>query len=199
MDNHRHRLRDRQRQRARTETAGAVMASTQTPFADRHRTIIAQPMRPGKEDARHSKRSRMTVGLVALAAVMAAGCSSSTNSTAAHESSSQPCRRRLPPSAPALAAPAAAARSRGPPLVRALGEGRPRVDARYVEPRHPPPSRANNRPRASRHPRRLPQRCPWSTRRVTATRSPPSRQAPTRGSNLTDWSGDGSHALFSRQ
>ena len=87
-------------------------------------------------------------------------------------------------------------RSRGSDRRRAMGEGRPRLDARHVESGQQRICRAYNPIRTSRNPRRTPRRCISLTRKAIATRSPPSARRMSRAPELIDWSGDGSHALF---
>jgi len=76
----------------------------QQPNKGNKMTTMAHPQKVGKS----RKRSRITPGLVALAAVMLAGCSSSAGSTAVHSAPGSPATPT-----PATAAPAAPAAAHG--------------------------------------------------------------------------------------
>jgi TolB protein len=136
---------------------------------------------------------RVQVGVAVLAAVMAAGCSSSTNSTAAHESSSSPATSTAT-SAPALAAPAAAHGVEAPisdvPWAK-VGPGWTLATWNPVTPHRPGEQPAPGEPTPETAATTLYLVDPAGNRYPITTFSGEDARL-----DLTDWSGDGSHALF---
>jgi hypothetical protein len=150
---------------------------------------IAHP----RQTAKSRKRSRITAGLVALAAVMLAGCSSSAGSTAVH---SAPGSGATPaPTTAALAAPTATHGVEaaigdvpwskvGPGWMLALWNPvTPHMPGAQPLPDEPPPDAAATT---------LYLVDPAGNRYLVTTFAPDNKAEP----ELIDWSGDGSHALL---
>jgi hypothetical protein len=144
-------------------------------------------------DARR-RRSRIPVGLVALAAVMLAGCSSSTGSTAVHNASGSPA-----PSTSTTVAPAAPAAAHGVEAAisdvpwSTVGPGWMLAMWSPVTPHHPGEQPAPDEPSRDSATTTLYLVDPAGNRYAITTFPPPGNKA---GPELIDWSGDGSHALF---
>jgi hypothetical protein len=140
------------------------------------------------------KRSRMTVGLVALAAMMLAGCSTSTGSTTVHSASGSPATptsTTAVPAAPAVAHGVEAAIGDVPwPKV---GPGWMLAMWNPVTPHMPGVPPAPNEP--------APDVATTTMYLVDpqGNRYPITTFAPGADPELIDWSGDGSHALVEPQ
>jgi hypothetical protein len=140
------------------------------------------------------KRSRITVGLVALAAVMLAGCSSSTGSTTVHSalgSPAAPTSTTAVPAAPAVAHGVEAAIGDVP--WSKVGAGWMLAMWNPVTPRMPGVPPASNEP--------APEVATTTLYLVDpqGNRYPITTFAPGADPELIDWSGDGSHALVEPQ
>jgi len=139
------------------------------------------------------KRSRMTIGLVALAAMMLAGCSSSNGSTTAHTPAAS---LVTPTSTAAPAAPAVAHGVEAPigdvPWPK-VGPGWMLAMWNPVTPVMPGAPPAPNEP--------APEAATTTLYLVDpqGNRYPITTFAPGADPDLIDWSGDGSHALFKPQ
>lgn len=139
------------------------------------------------------KRSRMTVGLVALAAVLVTGCSTSTGSTTAHSASSTPAAPRSTTVAPAT--PAAAhgveAAITDVPWSR-VGPGWMLAMWSPVALHMPGVQPAPDEPTPDEATTTLYLVDPAGNRYSITTFGPGDKGT----KELLDWSGDGSHALF---
>jgi hypothetical protein len=169
-------------------------SQTPHPFVGKetNMTTISRHRQTTKGHDARRRRSRISVGLVALAAVMLAGCSSSTDSTAAHDASGSPA-----PSTSTTVAPATPAAAHG--VEAAIGDvpwskvGPGWMLAMWspVTPHMPGVLRAPGEPSPDTTTTTLYLVDPAGNRYAITT-FPPGQRDP----GLIDWSGDGSHALF---
>ena len=161
----------------------------QQPNKGNKMTTMAHPQKVGKS----RKRSRITPGLVALAAVMLAGCSSSAGSTAVHSAPGSPATPT-----PATAAPAAPAAAHGveAPIGDVpwskVGPGWMLALWNPVTPHMPGAQPIPDEPTPDVAATTLYLLDPAGNRYPVTTFAPDDKAEP----ELIDWSGDGSHALL---
>jgi hypothetical protein len=159
------------------------------------KTISSHKQTANGHDGRR-RRSRIPAGLVALAAVMLAGCSSSTGSTVAHNVSGSPATSTsttVAPGAPGAAHGVESAITDVP--WSKVGPGWMLAMWSPVTPHMPGEQLAPNEPTPDAATTTLYLIDPTGNRYTITTFPGGGRAAP----DLIDWSGDGSHALFAAE